>query len=46
VVGTAFLVAFVLPSSTRSTSPRANLAPIVNGFVVVAIGMSFGANAG
>jgi glycerol uptake facilitator protein len=35
----------MLPS-VRAQPVRANLAPIVIGFVVVAIGMSFGANAG
>jgi glycerol uptake facilitator protein len=47
VVGTAFLVAFVFAVVDEVNQPvRANLAPIVIGFVVVAIGMSFGANAG
>ena len=47
VVGTAFLVAFVFAVVDEVNQPvRANLAPIVVGFVVVAIGISFGANAG
>jgi glycerol uptake facilitator protein len=47
VVGTAFLVAFVFAVVDEINQPvRANLAPLVIGFVVVAIGLSFGANAG
>jgi glycerol uptake facilitator len=47
VVGTAFLVAFVFAIVDElNQPPKANLAPIVIGFVVVAIGLSFGANAG
>jgi glycerol uptake facilitator protein len=47
VVGTAFLVGFIFAlTDERNQSPRANLAPVVVGFVVVAIGLSFGANAG
>lgn len=47
VVGTAFLVAFVFALiDERNQPPRANLAPLLVGFVVVAIGLSFGANAG
>jgi glycerol uptake facilitator protein len=47
VVGTAFLVAFVFAVVDEYNQPvRANLAPIVIGFVVVAVGLSFGANAG
>lgn len=47
VVGTAFLVAFVFAVTDEHNQPvRANLAPLVIGFIVVAIGMSFGANAG
>jgi glycerol uptake facilitator protein len=47
VVGTAFLVAFVFAVTDVINQPvEANLAPLVVGFVVVAIGMSFGANAG
>ena len=47
VVGTAFLVAFVLALVDEFNQPvRANLAPLAVGLVVVAIGLSFGANAG
>jgi glycerol uptake facilitator protein len=47
VVGTAFLVAFVFAVVDEFNQPvRANLAPLIVGFVVVAIGLSFGANAG
>jgi glycerol uptake facilitator protein len=47
VVGTAFLVAFVFACVDEINQPvRANLAPIAIGFVVVAVGISFGANAG
>src|SRR5919109_431800 len=47
VVGTAFLIAFVFAVVDELNQPvRANLAPVVIGFVEVAIGLSFGANAG
>jgi glycerol uptake facilitator protein len=47
VVGTAFLVAFVFAVVDEFNQPvRANLAPLIIGFVVVAVGISFGANAG
>ena len=47
VVGTAFLVALVFALiDTRNQPVKANLAPLIIGFVVVAIGVSFGANAG
>jgi glycerol uptake facilitator protein len=47
VVGTAFLVAFVFALVDElNQPPKANVAPLVIGFVVVAIGLSFGANAG
>ena len=47
IVGTAFLVAFVFALVDEINQPvRANLAPLAVGFVVVAIGLSFGANAG
>src|SRR3954452_3256188 len=47
IVGTAFLVAFVLAVVDEVNQPvRANLAPLVVGFIVVAVGISFGANAG
>jgi glycerol uptake facilitator len=47
IVGTAFLVCFVFAVVDEFNQPvRANLAPLIIGFVVVAIGLSFGANAG
>jgi glycerol uptake facilitator protein len=47
IAGTAFLVAFVFAVVDEVNQPvRANLAPMVIGFIVVAIGLSFGANAG
>src|ERR671937_2097890 len=47
VVGTAFLVGFVFALVDERNQPvRANLAPLAVGFVVVAVGISFGANAG
>lgn len=47
VVGTAFLVMFVVAViDLRNTAVKANLGPLMIGFVVAAIGMSFGANAG
>ena len=47
VVGTAFLLAFIFAViDDRNMAPKANLAPLIVGFVVVAIGLSFGANAG
>ena len=47
VVGTAFLVAFVFAVVDElNQPPKSNLAPWIIGLVVVAIGLSFGANAG
>jgi glycerol uptake facilitator protein len=47
VIGTAFLVAFVFAVTDERNSPvKANLAPLLTGLVVVAIGISYGANAG
>jgi glycerol uptake facilitator protein len=47
VVGTAFLLAFIFAiTDDRNQAPKANLAPLIVGFVVVAIGLSYGANAG
>ena len=47
VVGTAFLLAFVFAlTDVLNQPPRANLAPWLVGLAVVAIGVSFGANAG
>ncbi len=47
IIGTAILL-FVIFAITdaRNTSPLSNLAPVVVGFLVVAIGMAFGADAG
>jgi glycerol uptake facilitator protein len=47
IVGTAFLVGFVFALVDEYNQPvRANLAPVAVGAVVVAVGLSFGANAG
>jgi glycerol uptake facilitator protein len=47
IVGTAFLVALIFALiDVRNQPVKANLAPLIIGFVVVAIGVSFGANAG
>jgi glycerol uptake facilitator protein len=47
VVGTGFLVAFVFAVVDEFNQPvRANLAPLIVDFVVVAVGISLGANAG
>jgi glycerol uptake facilitator protein len=47
IVGTAFLVAFVFAVVDEINQPvKGNLAPVVIGLIVVAIGLSFGANAG
>jgi glycerol uptake facilitator protein len=47
VVGTGFLVMFVLAlTDQRNQPPRMNMAPLLVGLAVAAIGMSFGANAG
>lgn len=47
IAGTAFLVAFILAVKDEYNAPvKGNLAPLVVGFIVVAIGISFGANAG
>ncbi|MFE0512092.1 MIP/aquaporin family protein [Streptomyces sp. NPDC058964] len=47
IVGTAFLVMLVVAViDLRNTAVQANLGPLVIGFVVAAIGMSYGANAG
>jgi glycerol uptake facilitator protein len=47
IVGTAFLVAFVFAVTDEYNQPvLSNLAPLIVGFIVVAVGISFGANAG
>jgi glycerol uptake facilitator protein len=47
VIGTAFLLGFILAISDEFNAPvKGNLAPLIVGFIVVAIGLSFGANAG
>jgi len=47
IVGTALLVGLIFAVVDELNTPvRANLAPLVVGFVVAAIGISYGANAG
>ncbi|MGW4887505.1 MIP/aquaporin family protein [Streptomyces murinus] len=47
IVGTAFLVMFVVAViDLRNQAVQSNLTPLIIGFIVAAIGMSFGANAG
>jgi glycerol uptake facilitator protein len=47
VIGTAFLVGFIFAVTDEFNAPvKANMAPYVVGLIVVAIGLSFGANAG
>ncbi len=47
IIGTAFLVMFVFAlTDQRNQPPRMNLAPLLVGLAVAAIGMSYGANAG
>jgi glycerol uptake facilitator protein len=47
LIGTAFLIFFVLAVVDEFNTPvKANLAPLLIGFVVVAIGISYGANSG
>jgi glycerol uptake facilitator protein len=47
VLGTALLVGLVFALTDEHNTPvHANLGPLLTGFIVVAIGLSFGANAG
>ncbi|MFF7970648.1 MIP family channel protein [Streptomyces sp. NPDC007905] len=47
IVGTAFLLMLIAAIiDVRNQAVKANLAPLIVGFVVAAIGMSYGANAG
>jgi len=47
IIGTAFLVLFVFALvDARNQPPESNMAPLLVGLAVGAIGMSFGANAG
>ncbi|MFD7873582.1 MIP/aquaporin family protein [Streptomyces sp. NPDC059766] len=47
IVGTAFLVMLIVAVvDLRNTAVKANLGPLIVGFAVAAIGMSYGANAG
>lgn len=47
VVGTALLLGFIFAVTDEVNQPvRANLAPLIVGFIVVAVGISYGANAG
>ena len=47
IIGTALLVPVIFAVIDEYNTPvKANLAPLIVGFIVVAIGISFGANAG
>ena len=47
IIGTAILLFLILAvTDLRSSSPAANLAPLIVGLIVVAIGMAWGTNAG
>ncbi len=47
IVGTAFLLMFVVAiTDNRNLIPGSNMTPLIVGFAVAAIGMSYGANAG
>ena len=47
IVGTFFLVLFVFAVTDEyNAPPGVNLAPLIVGFIVLAIGISFGANSG
>jgi glycerol uptake facilitator protein len=47
VIGTAFLLGFILACIDEYNAPvKSNMAPLIIGFIVVAIGISYGANSG
>ncbi|WAL63003.1 aquaporin family protein [Amycolatopsis cynarae] len=47
IIGTAILVLLILAiTDLRNTAPAANMAPLIVGFAVVAIGMAWGTDAG
>jgi glycerol uptake facilitator protein len=47
VIGTAFLVGFIFAVTDEYNAPvKSNMTPLIVGFIVVAIGLSYGANAG
>ncbi len=47
IAGTAFLLIFVAAiTDKRNQAPKSNMSPLIVGFAVAAIGMSYGANAG
>jgi glycerol uptake facilitator protein len=47
IIGTAILLFLILAvTDLRSSAPGVNLAPLIIGFIVVAIGMAWGTNAG
>jgi glycerol uptake facilitator protein len=47
IIGTAFLVGFIFAITDEYNAPvKSNLAPLIVGFIIVAIGLSYGANAG
>ena len=47
IIGTAFLVGFIFAVTDEFNAPvKANMTPLIVGFIVVAIGLSYGANAG
>ncbi|HWE08912.1 MAG TPA: MIP/aquaporin family protein [Solirubrobacteraceae bacterium] len=47
VIGTGFLVGFIFAVTDEYNAPvKSNMTPLIVGFIVVAIGLSYGANAG
>jgi glycerol uptake facilitator protein len=47
VIGTGFLVGFIFAVTDEFNAPvKSNMTPLIVGFIVVAIGLSYGANAG